>query len=826
MGGWALRRLSASGMAVTAAALIGVALAGGAGRAQAAQHGAHPGSGAAVAGVISTVAGGVGGPARAIGVSVRPCGVALAPGGLYVGDGGHDDQGDSIRRVNQQTDRLTTPAGTGAGGPLGLGGLAAAANWQSAGGACGVAAGPNGSLLFSEFQTNQVLLVPHQTGTLYGQAVTAGHIYTVAGNGTQGFSGDGGPGTAAELDIPFGVAVDGAGNLAIADSGNNRVRVVANRTGTFYGRAMTAGHIYTVAGVGQPGRGGDGGPATKAKLKSPSFVAVSGTGNLVITNLGYSRIRVVAETTGTYYGQPMTAGDIYTVQGGTSFYYSAYTPVAVDGFGNIVTAAIETVTPNVIQVLANTSGTYYGQAMTAGNTYTVAGNGTQGFSGDGGPATSAELASPVGVAVDSEGNLIIADQGNDRVRLVAASSGTRYGQPMVAGDIYTVAGNGNYRLSGAAGPAAAAQLNLPASVAVDPAGDTLIPDTANDRVMVTAAATGTLYGRAATAGHIYDEAGTGVVGFSGDGGPGYLAEVDNPEAVAADRAGNLVIADTANQRIRMVAARTGMFFGQAMTAGDIYTIAGNGTVGFSGDGGPATSAELEYVYGVTMDAAGNLIFADVGTNRVRVVAASTATFYGKAMTVGDIYTVAGNGVQGFSGDGGPATSAALNIPYGVTVDNSGNLVIADTGSHRIRVVAVSTSMFYGKAMTAEDIYTVAGNGTGGFSGDGGPATSAELRGPQGVSVDGTGNLLIADTGNQRIRVVAARAGTFYGKPMSPGNIYTVAGNGTRGFSGDGGPAARAGLLLPGGVAADGTGLLIADTGYGNSATSRIRGVTG
>ena len=206
--------------------------------------------------------------------------------------------------------------------------------------------------------------------------------------------------------------------------------------------------------------------------------------------------------------------------------------------------------------------------------------------------------------------------------------------------------------------------------------------------------------------------------------------------------------------------------------------------------------KLAAACGVAVDHSGNLVIADGGNNRIRVVAASTGTFYGRAMTAGDIYTVAGNGTAGFSGDGGPATSAELDAPAGVAVDAAGNLVIADTGNQRIRVVAASTGTFYGQAMTAGDIYTVAGDGTGGFSGDGGPASNAELRSPGGVAVDAAGNLLIADTGNDRIRVVAARTGTFYGQAMTAGDIYTVAGDGTGGFSGDGGPATNAELDVP------------------------------
>ena len=184
-----------------------------------------------------------------------------------------------------------------------------------------------------------------------------------------------------------------------------------------------------------------------------------------------------------------------------------------------------------------------------------------------------------------------------------------------------------------------------------------------------------------------------------------------------------------------------------------------------------------------MDHHGNLVIDDGGNNRIRVVAASTGTFYGQAMTADHIYTVAGNGKAGFSGDGGPATAAGLS-PSAVTVDHHGNLVIDDSGNNRIRVVAASTGTFYGQAMTADHIYTVAGNGKAGFSGDGGPATAAELSSfTVAVAVDGAGNLAIYDANNYRIRMVAAKSGTFYRKRMTAGDIYTVAGNGTPGSQG-------------------------------------------
>jgi sugar lactone lactonase YvrE len=254
-----------------------------------------------------------------------------------------------------------------------------------------------------------------------------------------------------------------------------------------------------------------------------------------------------------------------------------------------------------------------------------------------------------------------------------------------------------------------------------------------------------------------------------------------PTGVAVDAAGNLFIADEANNRVRKV-----------NPGGVISTVAGNGTQGYSGDGGPATSAELYYPYGVAVDTAGNLFIADEGNNRIRMVTPG-----------GVISTVAGNGIFGFSGhngDGGPATSAMLAAPEDVAVDTAGNLFIADTWSNSVR-----------KVTPGGVISTVAGNGTGGYSGDGGPATSAILAAPEDVAVDTAGNLFIADDGNQRIRMV------------TPGGVIsTVAGNGTGGYSGDGGPATSAELYYPSGVAVDTAGnLFIAD--FDNQ---RVRMVTG
>jgi hypothetical protein len=802
--------------AVATAALTVMTLAGGGPAAAAAHQGpAKAWHAAPAAGTISTLAGGVGGPAKATRVSLGlPCGVAFGAGRLYVTGVAE------VRAVDPGTDRLTTPVGSDALGPTGIGGKAADASLRT----CGAAVDHSGNLVIADGgllegrpPVNRILVAAASTGTFYGQAMKAGHIYSVAGSGPPGFSGDGGPATGAKLYDPARVAVDAAGNLVIADIFNNRIRVTAEKTGTFYGQAMTAGDIYTVAGGGSSFANGV--PATSAAVSSPQDVAADAAGNLVIAD--DNLIRVVAAHTGTSYGQAMTAGDIYTVAGNghtgfsgdggpaTSAKFRGPESAAVDAAGNVLLADRFN---NRIRVVAEKDGTFYGVPMTAGDIYTVAGGGTRGL-GDGGPATSARVKLPLDATVDGAGNLVIANDEVHRVRVVAGSTGTFYGRAMTAGDIYTVAGNGEADFSGTTGPATRAQFE-PTAVTSDAAGDLLIDESADQQVQMVPARTGTFYGLRMTAGHIYTVAGNGSCTFTGagDGGPAAKAELCYPDSVAVDAAGNVLIADTSDARIRVVAATTGSFYGQAMTAGNIYTIAGDGSFGFSGDGGPATSAELNLPVSVAVDAAGNLLITDLDNQRIRVVAEETGTVYGQAMTAGNIYTIAGDGARGFAGDGGAATKAEFSNPSDATADAAGNVLIAD--HNRIRVVAEETGTVYGQAMTAGNIYTIAGNGATRFSGDGGPAISAALKFTSGVAVDSAGNVVIGDTGHSRIRVVAESAGSYYGVPMTAGNIYTVAGGGTRG-PGNGGPATKAELGSPGGAAVNGAGnLLIPDFGDG------------
>ena len=334
---------------------------------------------------------------------------------------------------------------------------------------------------------------------------------------------------------------------------------------------------------------------------------------------------------------------------------------------------------------------------------TLAGNGTQGYSGDGGLATSAKLSAPEGVAVDSSSNIYIADLGNNRIRKVTASTGI----------ITTVAGNGAAGYSGDGGLATQAELNTPEGVWVDASGNIYIADHTNCRIRKVTVSTG----------KISTVAGNGTCAYSGDGGQATSAEISYPEDVTVDASGNIYIADSGNSRIRKVTVSTGI----------ITTVAGDGTGGYAGDGGRATSAELNDPIGVGLDTAGNIYIGDFLNNRIRKVTVST----------GVITTVAGDGTAGYSGDGGLATSAELHFPGGVEVDPAGNLYIADYGNSRIRKVSALNG----------DISTIAGNGTAGFAGDGGAAVSAEINIPPALALDAVGNIYIADRGNNRIRVV-------------------------------------------------------------------------
>jgi sugar lactone lactonase YvrE len=454
---------------------------------------------------------------------------------------------------------------------------------------------------------------------------------------------------------------------------------------------VRVGIISTIAGTGTASFSGDNGPAVSATLNTPRDVALDAQGNLFIADYGNNRVRRIAAATGTI--------------------------------------------------------------------TTVAGTGVAGSTGDNGPATAARLSGPKSVVVDQAGNLYISDTGNHRIRKVSAS-----------GVITTVAGTGTAGFSGDQGLATLARLYLASnsSIAIDTAGDVYICDTLNYRVRKLTVSSGL----------ISTVAGKGVNGITGDGGPATSAELFEPSRVAVDAFGNLFISEAV--RVRKVTASTGV----------ISTYAGTGLPVFSGEGSQAIQAGFQGISGLALDATGNLYVADL--MRVRKIAADS----------GEIRTVAGSypGVASTTyGDGGLATTAFLLV-QGLTVDNAGTLYLSGYETHTIRKVTPPSVM-------TEVMTLVAGTGQLGSSGDGGPATGATLYSPEDVVKDAAGNVYISDTRNNRVRRVSATTGKI--ETFAGGNQGTITEN-----RGDGGVAPAAFLASPSGLAIDSGGnVLIVDTGY-------------
>lgn len=721
--------------------------------------------------------------------------------------------------------------------------------------------------------------------------VNNGTVTVVAGNILSGYTADGQAATTATMNRPLGIAADNANGLYIADSHNNVIRYVntGSTATTLFGGAITVnpGEITTIVGTGtscddlQNGSCGDGGSAVNAELFSPSDVFVDANLNIYIADTGDNVIRLVNTQSSpiTIDNVTVQPGDIATVAGS----YTACNPAPPVQCGD-TGLATNALLQHPMGVWLDSQDDIYiadtaDQAIRLVNEQTgiitlFAGSYVQctGSScGDGGLATSAMLSNPTDIFEDGSSNVYIADTGDEVVRVVSGGNIN-----LLAGTYATAC---SVAPCGDGGAANLAELSAPTGVLVDNSSNLYIADQNDDSVREIQAPVSGSDNIATVFGIILDTL------YSGDGNPATQASLYTPSGAATDAAGNVYIADTLNNVVRVVnnqkAAIT--IAKVSIPAGAIATIAGtgqscSGSLVSCGDGGPASAAKLADPTAVALDSAGNIYIADSLDSVIRKVTAQTGT----------INTVAGNGTFNYGGDGGLATQASLDAPFGVSLDRQGNIYIADGNplnisgifsNNIIRVVNTQASgiTVAGITIASGDINTVAGTALATCTpstnacGDGGPATQASFSEPTGLAVDGSGNIYIADLGDNRVRfvnntsgLISTIAGTGTACPGEPcgdggaatsatldgpfdvsvdlannvyvadlnddvvrsftvgGDIKTVVGSYSDGFFGDGGPATGAALAQPAGLAEDSNGnLFVTDI-----AAFRVRKVNG
>jgi trimeric autotransporter adhesin len=647
---------------------------------------------------------------------------------------------------------------TVAGGNIGDGLPAAGAGFNNPGALC---KDRDGNIYIADITNNKIRRVDAATNI----------ISTAAGNGYTGFSGDGVIASATSLFNPASVVTDRSGNLIVCDQGNHRIRKITASTGV----------ITTIAGTGVAGFSGDNGPAVLAALSTPRWACLDTSGNIYIADGGNQRIRKIDAISGIITTVAGNGNTGFAGDGSNALLASFNLPFCVfaDKQGNVfiddrnnnrirkvdaVTGIITTVAGTGVLGSTGDGGLAVNAALSSptciymdnnGNLFiadfftpkirkvdqagfitAVAGSGINGFAGDGGSALSAQFAPGMCIYIDSLNDMFIADGGNQRIRRVDAANNI----------VMTIAGTGvNPAADG--NVATSAGLNNPIGVCFDRSNNMYITDRTH-RVRKVDAATAI----------INTVAGNGTAGFSGDGGSAVNAQLNGPYFSCVDTAGNILIADYNNSRIRRINAATGI----------ITTIAGNGNYADDGDGGAAVNASITAI-GVCVDTYNNIYM--VCNGRIRKINAAN----------GIITTIAGNGTDGYSGDNGPATNALLNAPLAICTDRNNNLYFTEQGNHVVRKIDLQTGI----------ITTVAGNGTSGFTGDGGPAVLARMRLPYGIGIDKLDNIYFVDGGNNRIRRIDGLTGV----------ITTAAGTGIRGYSGDGGLAVNA-MFRGNGLSAD------------------------
>ncbi|MEK7830647.1 MAG: hypothetical protein AAB401_06140, partial [Acidobacteriota bacterium] len=551
------------------------------------------------------------------------------------------------------------------------------------------------------------------------KVTTDGVINTIAGNGNTAFNGDGILATAAAINTPQSIALDSAGNVYIVERGNARIRKVT----------VVNDSISTLAG-GSAGFSPDGSSTTLARLNQPTGIALDAAGNVYFSDRDNFRVRRIVSAAGgdtagptVAISSPAPAGTFTATINPIALAGTATDPSTVtvvrwsnDRGGSGTATGTSSWSIPLVSLLPgvnNLTITAWDSAGNAGSAVlmvnyqapqvvtTIAGTGRGADSGDDGPGNAAAIWQPLGLAVDAMGNVIFSDLVNRRVRKISP-----------AGVISAFAGTGEAGSGGDGGQAKNATFNFPTGIAIDAAGNVFIADqgthkvrkVAPDGVITTVAGAATFFG-----------------GYSGDGGLAKDAELNSPQALAVDKDGNLLIVDQNNNRIRKV----------TVADGKITTVAGTGLIGFSGDGGLATQADLAFPTGVAVDGAGNIYIADSINHRIRRIAAADQK----------ISTIAGTGIPGFGGDEGPAVNARLNFPAFLTVDAAGDVYFSDRSNNRIRKITVNTGV----------ITTVAGTGVTGFNGDGLSPGGTNLTFPTGVAVDSSGALFIADLSVNRVR---------------------------------------------------------------------------
>ncbi len=621
----------------------------------------------------------------------------------------------------------------------------------------GVAVDKNGNVYLSHRSQNRIRKIDLD-----------GIITTIAGNGSAGFAGDGGPALKAALNFPAGLCIDSSDNLFIADRNNHRIRKVDPQ-----------GIITTVAGNGTPEWTGDGGFAVEASLNFPSDIVCKNGDELIFSDRSNNRIRKIDSkgiiTTIAGMGPPEFGGDYGLAKNAHLKYPFG---IEMDDQGNLY--------------IADRGNNRIRKVRPDNTIITVAGDGNHFFSGDYGPASRASLAYPTDVVIDDEGNLYIADRNNNRIRRVDPQ-----------GIITTLMGIGEYEYNGDNEVASETTLHLPFVLAMAPNDRLIVVDRSHFRVRQVDLKTG----------NVKTIAGNGKPLFKGDGGPGLGASLRSPTGIVVAGDGNVIFSDKQNHRIRRVD-----------TKGFIHTVAGTGKQGNEGDGGPAERATLFLPAEMARDKVGNLyVVSPVGRGSI----------IRKISLDGKITMFAGMGGHGNKGDGGKAHDAAFSMLKDITLDPAGNMFVVDYTNRNIRKITpdgtISTiapeainnlpdpevhingiavdktgNVFFSdsgsskirKISPAGKITTFAGNGDFEDSGDGGPAIDAGIRSPGGLLFGPEGDLYVIEETSNRIR-----------KINKEGIIQAVAGRGLPGYSGDGGRAVTALLKAPYRMAFDDAGNL-------------------